>query len=139
MQTTGGSARVAPPEAWYSVVKEMNAVGYVVNETEAIPRRWAECHYFIDESLLVTSYCSLQHWVSQNYAKSIFEDEIRLASEGIIIKRIYIYDTDEELSELKESENVKFSSTVILMYVLYHILLFKMTITQKIVRKIFQH
>jgi len=90
-----------------SFINGFDTNSIMITKKEEIPRRWAECHYFIDESLLITSYCSLKHWVTQNYAKSIFEDEIRLASEGIIIKRIYIYDTDEELTELKESENVK--------------------------------
>ena len=44
-----GHRKDAPPEAWYSVVTEMNAVGNVVNETEAdtkeslILRFWRDC------------------------------------------------------------------------------------------------
>jgi len=46
MQATGS---MRTPEAWYSVVTKMNAVGYVVNETEAntkeslLARFWRDC------------------------------------------------------------------------------------------------
>jgi len=44
-----GHREYAPPEAWYSVVTEMNAVANVVNETEAntkeslMVRFWRDC------------------------------------------------------------------------------------------------
>lgn len=79
-----------------------------ISNIHQIPLTCYECHDFIYKSFLTTSYAAPDQWVNHPNSTRIFKKEAALASRGIAIRRIYIYDTDEELQLLLKSKNILF-------------------------------
>jgi hypothetical protein len=84
-----------------SHTRRMLEQGIEITAQEETPRLWTESITHLETSLVVSSYVSPSHWWKKGYADPNIEIQKRKIAEGKSITRIFLWDDDAELQELK--------------------------------------